>query len=101
MQYHRENTGAPAGMTATGPLSELPPAGELRNVEGLVFLPGMPIYVGTPEEVRDGLLTAYDDQHGRVTEIALAFRHAGMRSDVVRGSMELFRTDVMPHLPRD
>ncbi|MGA7148145.1 MAG: LLM class flavin-dependent oxidoreductase [Microbacterium sp.] len=99
MQYHRENTGNPAGMTARGPLMPaLPEPGALRDVDGLVFVPGMPMYIGTPEEVLEGLLADVEGRHGRITQLVLAFRHAGMRTPEVRRSMELFRTEVLPTL---
>lgn len=100
MQYHRTNTGAPVGMTPDGPLPELPPAERLRHVDGLTFLPRNPIYVGTPNDVRQGLLQDCAGRHGRITQLSLAFRHPGMRTSEVRRSMELFRTEVLPHLPR-
>lgn len=100
MQFHRINTGAPAGMTPTGPLMpELPAAEQLRDVDGLTFMPGMPCYVGTPDEVLENLLADCAGRHGRITQLVLAFRHAGMRTPEVRRSMELFRKEVLPNLP--
>ena len=54
--------------------------------------------VGTPEDVIAGLAPIAAGHLGRVTEIACAFRHAGMRNDVVRKSMKLFHEHVMPAL---
>ena len=99
MAYHRENTGNPAGMTDQGPIMpQLPEAEALRHIKGLVFVPGMPMYIGTPEAVLEGLLADLAGRNGRITQLALAFRHAGMRTPEVMRSMELFRTEVMPHL---
>ncbi|MEV6134385.1 LLM class flavin-dependent oxidoreductase [Streptomyces violaceusniger] len=101
MRFHREATGAPAGMTPDGPLMpELPPAEKLRDIEGLTFMPGMPSYVGTPDDVLENLLADCAGRHGRITQLVLAFRHAGMRTAEVRSSMELFRKEVLPNLPR-
>jgi alkanesulfonate monooxygenase SsuD/methylene tetrahydromethanopterin reductase-like flavin-dependent oxidoreductase (luciferase family) len=100
MEFHRLRTGAPAGMTPEGPLPELPPAERLRDVEGLFFLPGMPVCVGTPDEVLPTLLAAYGGEHGRITQFAFHMRHPGMRTPEIRRSMELFRTEVMPRLRR-
>lgn len=99
MNFHRIRHNVPAGMTPTGPLDSLPAASELRHVKGLTFLPGMPIYVGTPDEVREQLLADCAGRNGRLTQIALHMRLPGMRTPEVRRSMELFRTEILPHLP--
>jgi alkanesulfonate monooxygenase SsuD/methylene tetrahydromethanopterin reductase-like flavin-dependent oxidoreductase (luciferase family) len=54
--------------------------------------------VGTPEDVLAGLTPIATGQLGRVTEIACAFRHAGMRTPEVHKSMRMFAKEVMPAL---
>jgi alkanesulfonate monooxygenase SsuD/methylene tetrahydromethanopterin reductase-like flavin-dependent oxidoreductase (luciferase family) len=54
--------------------------------------------VGTPEDVIAGLAPVVTGQLGRVTELACAFRHPGMRNDVVHKSMRMFHEHVMPAL---
>lgn len=99
LNYHRENTGHPAGMTDQGPVMPgLPEAKKLRDIKDLVFVPGMPMYIGTPDAVMEGLLADVAGRNGRITELALAFRHAGMRTPEVRRSLALFRTEIMPNL---
>lgn len=101
MNFHRTRHNIPFGMTDEGPLEKLPPAQELRHVEGLMPMPGMPAYIGTPDEVREQLLADAAGRRGRITQFALHFRMPGMRTPEVRRSMELFRREVMPHLPLD
>jgi alkanesulfonate monooxygenase SsuD/methylene tetrahydromethanopterin reductase-like flavin-dependent oxidoreductase (luciferase family) len=100
MNFHRIRHKIPAGMTPTGPLEKLPAPEDLRHVDGLCFMPGMPLYIGTPDMVREQLLADCAGRNGRLTQIALHFRLPGMRTPAVRKSMDLFRTDVLPHLPR-
>ena len=54
--------------------------------------------VGTPDDVIKALTPVASGALGRVTELACAFRHAGMRNDVVHKSMRMFHRDVMPAL---
>ncbi|WP_052025826.1 LLM class flavin-dependent oxidoreductase [Phyllobacterium sp. YR531] len=98
MNFHRIRHKVPAGMGVNGPLETLPAPEELRNVEGLYFMPGMPIYIGTPDTVREELLADCAGRRGRLTQLALHFRLPGMRTPEVRRSMELFRTEIMPSL---
>jgi alkanesulfonate monooxygenase SsuD/methylene tetrahydromethanopterin reductase-like flavin-dependent oxidoreductase (luciferase family) len=53
--------------------------------------------VGTPDDVIAALRPWVDGSHGHVTELACAFRHAGMRNKVDH-SMRLFAEHVMPAL---
>jgi alkanesulfonate monooxygenase SsuD/methylene tetrahydromethanopterin reductase-like flavin-dependent oxidoreductase (luciferase family) len=99
MNFHRLRHNIPFGATADGPLDKLPPAQELRHVEGLMPMPGMPAYIGTPDEVREQLLADAGGRRGRITQFALHFRLPGMRTPEVRRSMKLFKTEIMPHLP--
>jgi len=101
MNFHRVINNIPAGGTDAGPLEQLPPPEKLREVEGLTFMPGIPIYIGTPDSVREQLLAVCRGEKGRITQLAFHFRHAGMRTPEVRRSMELFRTEILPHIPRD
>jgi alkanesulfonate monooxygenase SsuD/methylene tetrahydromethanopterin reductase-like flavin-dependent oxidoreductase (luciferase family) len=59
--------------------------------------PWSPI-VGNPDEVRAKLLALCDGSQGRFTHIPMAFRHAGMGTDVVKRSMDLFAKEVLPAL---
>ncbi len=54
--------------------------------------------VGTPDDVIAGLTPFVDGTMGRNTELAVAFRHAGMRTPEVHASMRMFAADVMPAL---
>jgi alkanesulfonate monooxygenase SsuD/methylene tetrahydromethanopterin reductase-like flavin-dependent oxidoreductase (luciferase family) len=101
MRFHRERGDLPAGATPAGPLSELPPAAELRYIEALGLTPALSFIVGSPEEIAAGLLPFCRGDRGRVTELALTFRHPGMLTPQVHRSMELFRERVVPALIRD
>jgi alkanesulfonate monooxygenase SsuD/methylene tetrahydromethanopterin reductase-like flavin-dependent oxidoreductase (luciferase family) len=54
--------------------------------------------VGTPDDVIAALKPVADGPLGRVTELACAFRHPGMRTDDTHRSMRLFVEEVMPAL---
>ena len=54
--------------------------------------------VGTPDDVINALAPVRAGDLGRITELACAFRHAGMRNDVVHKSMRLFHEHVQPAL---
>jgi len=54
--------------------------------------------VGTPNEVIAALAPHCAGQFGRITELALAFRHPGMRTEDTHQSMRLFAEHVMPAL---
>lgn len=54
--------------------------------------------VGTPDEVTAALAPFVQGRAGRITELACAFRHAGMRNPEVERSMKLFTAHVMPAL---
>jgi alkanesulfonate monooxygenase SsuD/methylene tetrahydromethanopterin reductase-like flavin-dependent oxidoreductase (luciferase family) len=54
--------------------------------------------VGTPDDVINALAPFARGDLGRITELACAFRHAGMRNDVVHKSMRLFHEHVQPAL---
>jgi alkanesulfonate monooxygenase SsuD/methylene tetrahydromethanopterin reductase-like flavin-dependent oxidoreductase (luciferase family) len=54
--------------------------------------------VGTPDDVIAALAPLVQGKGGRVTELACAFRHAGMRNPEVERSMKLFAAHVMPAL---
>lgn len=99
MNFHREVTGVPTGWSSGGPLESLPGPEDLRSYPDLCFLPGIPICVGTPDQVRDQLLESYSGKAARFTQLAIAFRHAGMGTPEVRRSMRLFKDEVMPRLP--
>lgn len=98
MNFHRTVTGVPTAWSGGAPLPALPAPEELRNYPDLCFLPGIPVCVGTPDQVREQLVEAAKSTTARYTQLALAFRHAGMGTPEVRRSMELFKTEVMPHL---
>jgi alkanesulfonate monooxygenase SsuD/methylene tetrahydromethanopterin reductase-like flavin-dependent oxidoreductase (luciferase family) len=98
MAYHRERGDVLAGSTPNGPLPELPPASELRDIEGFGFSPSLPLVVGTPDEAVDALRPFWHGERGRITQMALTFRHPGMRTTEVRRSMELFVEEVLPGL---
>ncbi|MFI6956574.1 LLM class flavin-dependent oxidoreductase [Nocardia sp. NPDC050408] len=98
MNFHRTRNNWPAGYTSSGPLETLPAPERLRNVDGLLFMPGMPIYIGTPDFVREELLADIKGRGGRISQLALHFRLPGMRTPEVERSMELFRAEIMPHL---
>jgi alkanesulfonate monooxygenase SsuD/methylene tetrahydromethanopterin reductase-like flavin-dependent oxidoreductase (luciferase family) len=100
MAFHRERRDVDAGATPDGPLPELPPADELRDVDGLCFVPGLPFLIGTPDEVGEALVSGCRANTSRVTQLALTFRHPGMRTPEVRRSMELFQTQILPELTR-
>lgn len=99
MNFHREVTGAPTGWSGGAPFDKLPAPEDLRKYEDICFLPGTPILVGSPDDVAEQLLQSYRGEHGRFTQLALAFRHAGMGTSEVRRSMELFKSEVLPRLP--
>jgi alkanesulfonate monooxygenase SsuD/methylene tetrahydromethanopterin reductase-like flavin-dependent oxidoreductase (luciferase family) len=98
MAYHRERGDVPAGSTPAGPLPELPPASRLREIEGFGFSPRLPVVVGTPDEALEALRPFWRGERGRITQLALTFRHPGMRTPEVRRSMELFAGEVLPRL---
>ena len=54
--------------------------------------------VGTPDDVIAALTPYCTGQFGRITELAVAFRHPGMRNDETHRSMNLFAEHVMPAL---
>jgi hypothetical protein len=54
--------------------------------------------VGTPDDAIKALTPFVSGQLGRITELACAFRHPGMRNDVVQKSMRLFQEHVQPAL---
>jgi alkanesulfonate monooxygenase SsuD/methylene tetrahydromethanopterin reductase-like flavin-dependent oxidoreductase (luciferase family) len=54
--------------------------------------------VGTPDEVLGALMPIASGVMGRVTQLALQFRHAGMTSAETHRSMRLFADHVMPAL---
>ena len=54
--------------------------------------------VGTPRDVIAGLTPFVNGTMGRNTELALAFRHAGMRTPEVHRAMRLFAAEVAPAL---
>jgi len=54
--------------------------------------------VGTPDDVIKALTPFAAGQLGRITEIACAFRHPGMRNEETHRSMRLFHEHVMPAL---
>lgn len=54
--------------------------------------------VGTPDEVIAALTPYVDGTMGRITELACAFRHAGMRTPETHRSMRLFSEHVIPAL---
>jgi alkanesulfonate monooxygenase SsuD/methylene tetrahydromethanopterin reductase-like flavin-dependent oxidoreductase (luciferase family) len=98
MRLHRERRDLLAGATQDGPLEELPPADELRGIEGLGFTPTLSYIIGSPEEVAAGLLPFSRGERGRMTELALTFHHPGMASGHVHRSMQLFCERVVPDL---
>lgn len=97
-QFYLERTSGPKiGWSASGPLEPWPAPEELRHVEGLgIYSPFDPVYVGTPADVLEGLRRFIG--RGRVTHLALQFRHPGMTTEHVRKSMDLFAREVLPHL---
>jgi alkanesulfonate monooxygenase SsuD/methylene tetrahydromethanopterin reductase-like flavin-dependent oxidoreductase (luciferase family) len=54
--------------------------------------------VGDPDQVLVEMLALCDGTAGRFTHIPMAFRHAGMTTDAVTRSMELFAQEVLPAL---
>lgn len=54
--------------------------------------------VGTPDDVIRALTPIVTGRMGRITEIACAFRHAGMRTPETHKSMRLFAEHVRPAL---
>ena len=94
----RQEAGAPVqiGVTLEGPLpNPLPPARELRNYEGPgIYSPYEPSLIGTPESITEALQNYR--RAGRITDVALGFRHPGMTNEQVRSSMDLFASEVMP-----
>jgi alkanesulfonate monooxygenase SsuD/methylene tetrahydromethanopterin reductase-like flavin-dependent oxidoreductase (luciferase family) len=54
--------------------------------------------VGTPDDVIKGLTPVVTGAVGRITELAVAFRHAGMRTPEVHKSMRMFAKHVVPAL---
>jgi alkanesulfonate monooxygenase SsuD/methylene tetrahydromethanopterin reductase-like flavin-dependent oxidoreductase (luciferase family) len=54
--------------------------------------------VGTPDDVTAALTPFVTGALGRITELAVAFRHAGMRTPETHRSMRLFAEHVMPAL---
>jgi len=54
--------------------------------------------VGNPDDVTESLLPVATGALGRVTEVACAFRHPGMRNEETHRSMRLFAEHVMPAL---
>lgn len=54
--------------------------------------------VGTPDDVIAELRPLVTGERGRVTELACAFRHAGMRTPETSKSMRMFAEHVMPAL---
>lgn len=72
----------------------VPPPGELRHVKDLSFFQA-PLIVGTP----DGAIREIERyrQATRVTHLVMWMQMAGLDPQKVRGSMELFAKEVMPH----
>lgn len=101
MNFHRTITGVPTGWSKGQPLPTLPRPEELRRIDDLRFLPGIPICVGSPEDVLETLMDSFSGRCGRFTHLAIAFRHAGMTTPAVRRSMELFKLEVLPNLPTE
>jgi alkanesulfonate monooxygenase SsuD/methylene tetrahydromethanopterin reductase-like flavin-dependent oxidoreductase (luciferase family) len=103
VNFHRiRNKAYNFGCTPEGPLEKWPPAEELRNIKGLSFMPRFPMYVGTPEFVREELIAYLAGRNGRITQLLFDFRAGGgPETPAIRRSMELFRTEVMPYLPLD
>jgi alkanesulfonate monooxygenase SsuD/methylene tetrahydromethanopterin reductase-like flavin-dependent oxidoreductase (luciferase family) len=56
------------------------------------------MFIGNPEQVAAQFQRIKAGERGRITHLPLAFRHAGMRTDVVRRSMQLFHKHVLPIL---
>jgi alkanesulfonate monooxygenase SsuD/methylene tetrahydromethanopterin reductase-like flavin-dependent oxidoreductase (luciferase family) len=86
------------GSTAEGYLEHLPPPEEFRNLPGFGLIRGAPFLVGTPDEVLDMLRPVLDGVYGRVTDLPITFRHAGMPSEPVHRSMRLFASELLPTL---
>jgi alkanesulfonate monooxygenase SsuD/methylene tetrahydromethanopterin reductase-like flavin-dependent oxidoreductase (luciferase family) len=96
--YRRAGVDGWRGATPEGYLEHLPPADELRHIAGLGLVPGSPFLIGTPDEIRDMIRPIRDGGYGRVTDLPITFRHAGMRSEHVHRSMELFASELLPFL---
>lgn len=98
IEFYRER-GTPYGVSRDGLIPEpLPPARELRNIDGLAMYDydPTPMLIGAPEYIAEQLRQLVS--RGRTTHLALVFRHPGMSTDNVRRSMDLFASEVMPAL---
>ena len=94
LYFYRTHGNPQAGSRGAGPLGNLPPVGQFRDVAEIGH-GGQPFAVGTPDEVMRALAPYRGKQ---LTHLSVNLHQPGQDSQTVRRSMRLFASEVMPAL---